>query len=246
MHHSKVTASVATIVLLLTFGALDARAATIMITATVSDRGSDAFPWDGTGATVFGNPSVVQITTPPIGTLVGSEERTGVEFPLAAIPDGSIIDLVTLRISPVGQGLNIGLGAGEASEIHGYAGEGAIQVADLIDSILVGSIVGPTANGEVMVVLSPNWLQTLVDSATPFAGLMFKGVPGAILVAYNFDAAFGGVPVAERPTLIVEHHGSSPIPEPSTVILFVTGCALAVFQRTRAVGRKRIAPAVPR
>lgn len=83
------------------------------------------------------------------------------------------------------------------------------------------------------VALSSNWLQTLVDSTTPFAGLMFKGVPGAIVVAYNFDSAFGGVPLAERPTLIVEHHASEVIPEPPTVILFIIGFALAAFRRTR-------------
>jgi hypothetical protein len=235
MRHSNVTAGAAALVLLLTYGVQNARAATIMIAATVSDRGLDAFPWDGVGATVFGNPSVVQITTPPIGTLLGSEERTGVEFPLAAIPIGCIIDSVSLSLSPVGQVLNIGLGAGEASEVHGYAGDGVIQVADLMDSIVVGSIVGPTANGSVIVVLSPNWLQTLVGSATPFAGLMFRGVPGAIVVAYNFDSAFGGVPLAERPTLIIEHHGSQVIPEPPTVILSLTGFALAAFRRTRSL-----------
>ena len=233
MPNSNVTAGAAALVLLLTYGVQDARAATI--TATVSDRGLDAFPWDGAGVNVFGDPSVVQITTPPIGTLQGSEERTGVEFPLAAIPTGSIIDSVSLLLSPVGQGLNIGLGAGEASEVHGYAGDGVIQAADLMDSIAVGSIVGPTANGPVIVVLSPNWLQTLVDSATPFAGLMFKGVPGPILVAYNFDSAFGGVALAERPTLIIEHHGSAVIPEPPTVILSLTGFALAAFRRTRSL-----------
>ena len=44
---------------------------------------------DGVNASVFGNPSVVQITTPPLGTLQASEERTAVEFPLGAIPAGS-------------------------------------------------------------------------------------------------------------------------------------------------------------
>ena len=225
MSCSKAIAGTAALVLLLTCGVRDAGAATIVITAAVSDRGIDAFPWDGVLASVFGNPSVVQITTPPSGTMLGSEERTAVEFPLGAIPAGSIIDSVTLRLSPVGQGLNIGLGAGEASEVHGYAGDGAIQVADLMDSLLVGSIVGPTANGSVMVSLTPNWLQALVDASASFGGLMFKGVPGAILVDYNFDSAFGGVPVAERPTLIVEQH-STAIPELPTAVLLLTGVGL--------------------
>jgi hypothetical protein len=148
-----------------------------------------------------------------------------------------VIDSVNLRIDPQGQGLNIGLGVGEASEIHGYAGDGAIQVADLNDSLLVASIVGPTADGPVIVGLSAIWLQTLIDSSSPFAGLMFKGVPGAIPVIYSFDSAFSGVPVAQRPTLIVETHagGAPVIPEPPTLILFVTGTALTTLRRNRAI-----------
>ena len=232
MPHSKVTAGSVALVLLLACDVRDADATSIPITATVSDRGLDIFPWDGLNASVFGI-SVVQITTPPVGSLQASEERTGVEFQLGTIPTGSIIDSVSLSLSPLGQGLNIGLGAGEASEVHGYAGDGVIQVEDLMDSIAVGSIVGPTANGTLMVALSTNWLQTLVDSGTPFAGLMFKGVPGAIAVTYNFDSAFGGVPLAERPTLIVEHHANGVVPEPSTVILFTTGLVLAACRRIR-------------
>jgi len=236
MYTLKVTA-VAAAVLLLTSAVPNAGAATIMITASISDRGIDVFPWDGVGATVFGNPSVVQITTPALGTPQASEERTGVEFPLGAIPAGSIIDSVSLQLSPLGVATNIGLSAGEVGEVHGYAGDGVILVADLMDSLAVASIVGPTANGPLSVVLSTSWLQGLVDSSSPFAGLMFKGVPGPILVTYNFDSAFSGVPVAERPTLIVEHHqgdGAPVIPEPSTVILFGTGLALAAFRRVRA------------
>ncbi len=238
MHHSKATVCAATLVVLFACGVRDAAADMIAITASISDRGADAFPWDGIMASVFGNPSVVQITTPTIVTLVGTEERTAVEFSLGAIPAGSTIDAVTLQLSPVGMGVNIGLVAGASSEIHGYAGDGAIQVADLNDSLLVGSLAGPVANGTVLVVLSTSWLQSLVDSSAPFGGLMFKGVPGAVAVTYNFDSAFGGVPVAERPTLNVEYHGGAVVPEPSTVVLLTTGLALAARRRGRRLPSK--------
>ena len=217
--------------LLLTVGACDAGATTIMITATVSDRGIDVFPWDGVSASVFGNPSVIQITTPPTGTLMGSEERSGVEFPLGTIPTGSVIDSVTLRLSPLSQ--NIGLSAGEAGAVHGYAGDGVIEVEDLNDSTLVASLVGPTPDGPLMVVLPANWFQSLVDAASPFAGLMFKGVPGSTVVTYNFESAFGAVPADDRPTLAVEYHADEipAIPEPSTMTLLGSALALAVIRR---------------
>jgi hypothetical protein len=220
-------------VLLLAGGVRDACATTITITASVSDRGIDVFPWDGVDAGVFNNPSVVQITTPPIDAMFASEERTGVEFPLATIPIAGVINAVTLRLDPQGSGNNIGLAAGGIGEINGYAGDGAIQVADLMDSLLVGSIVGPTPNGALLIPLSSNWLQTLVDGGSPYAGLMFKGVPGPAGITYNFDAAFALVPVGERPTLIVDVEDSAVVPEPGTLVLSGTALTLAALRRRR-------------
>lgn len=231
MYGMRVTINAAATALLLTCGIRDAGATAITITATVSDRGQDVFPWDGVGASVFGNPSVVQITTPPTGTPMATEERTAVEFPIGAIPLGSTIDSVTLRLSPVGTSANIGLGAGESSDVHGYIGDGVIQVADLADSTAVGSMTGPIPDGPVMVVLSTTWLQALVNAADPFAGLMFKGIPGPIAVTYSFDSAFGSVPVAERPTLLVQYSTTEVIPEPSVVMLFLTGFAWTACRR---------------
>jgi hypothetical protein len=218
-------------VLLLAGGVRDASGTTITITASVSDRGFDIFPWDGVGAGVYNNPSVVQITTPAVGEMFASEERTGVEFPLATIPIASVINGVTLRLDPQGFSNNIGLAAGGFGEIHGYAGDGAIQVADLMDSLLVGSIVGPTPNGALLIPLSSNWLQDLVDSGSPYAGLMFKGVPGPAGITYNFDSAFALVPVAERPTLIVNVEDSAVVPEPGTLVLSGTALTFAALRR---------------
>jgi hypothetical protein len=216
--------------LLLTVGACDAGATTIMITATVSDRGIDVFPWDGMSSSVFGNPSVIQITTPPIGTIMGSEERSAVEF-LRTIPTGSVIDSVTLQLSPTSQ--NIGLTGEETGAVHGYAGDGVIDEVDLNDSTFLTSL-GPTPDGPLIVVLPAIWFQSLVDADSPFAGLMFKGVPDdSTAVTYNFQSAFSGVPVAERPTLTVEYHADETpaIPEPSTMILLGSGLALAAIRR---------------
>jgi hypothetical protein len=237
MQTLRLTRCAAVTALLLGLAAPHAHATTILITATLADRGIDIFPWDGVNASVFGNPSVVQITTPPIGSQAASEERTAVEFALSALPANSIIDSVMLRLTPAGQSLNIGLSAGEVSEVHGYAGDGVIQVADLMDSLAVASLAGPTANGAVTVSLALNWFQALADSNSGFAGLMFKGVPGPMAVVYSFDSAFGGVPVGDRPTLIVDYHAAV-VPEPGALLLFGAGM-LAFGHRMRARQRGR-------
>lgn len=114
-----------------------------VITATASDRGIDYGP-DGTFENVFNNPSVLQITKPPANTL-GSEERTAVEFPIAALA-GIAITTSTLLLTPQsGPEGNLGLTVGEVGEIWGYAGNGTIEVADMTEAgkSLLATIVGP-------------------------------------------------------------------------------------------------------
>lgn len=233
MHTPRLASWAAVAILLLVGVARETGAATITFTAIVSDRGRDDVPWDGIGAIVYNNPSVVQITTPPLGVQPAFEERTAVEFPLGTIPPGSSIDSVTLRLSPFGDILSISLGAGEVSEIHGYAGDGLIQVADLMDATLVATIVGPAPSGPLLVPLAVGWFQSLIDADSAFAGLMFKGVPGPIAVVYTFDSAFSAVPLDDRPTLSVEYH-EGVIPEPGTFVLIASGLVALVRWRRRA------------
>jgi hypothetical protein len=217
------------LVLLIAVGGADAGAATITVTATVSDRGFDSGPGgvpDGIYDGVYGNPSVTLVDEHPIGSTLVHNERTAVEFPLAAIPAGSVIDSVTLRLSDVFNGA-----AGGQVEVHGYLGDGSIQVADLMVSNLVGSFVLPVPD-PVMVALSTGWLQTLVDASDPFAGLMFKGTPSATHVVFSFAGTYSGIPVGLRPTLIVETQ-QPVIPEPGTITLLATGVALTAYRRRR-------------
>jgi hypothetical protein len=218
------------IVLLISVGGSDAGGATIMITATVSDRGFDTVLPRGVYEGVYGNPSVTLVDEDPIGTMPFHNERTAVEFPLGAIAAGSVIDSVSVRLSDIFNGA----GGGQV-EVHGYVGDGSIQVMDLNVFNLVGSLVLP-APDPVTVALSASWLQTLVDSSDPFAGLTFQGTPGATLVLFSFAGTFGGIPVALRPTLIVEVQDQV-IPEPGTITLVATGMVLAARRlRRKAIG----------
>jgi hypothetical protein len=224
-----------------TGGAWEARADLITFTAATSDRGSDPQN-DGVFDGVFGNPSVTQVFAPPQGA-IGQAERTAIEFDLGAFLGGTIIDSVTLQLSPQGNpndpNGNLGVDASETGRIHGYVGNGVIEVADMNVSNLVGSIPGPTANGPVLVSLLPSWLQGVVDSSpSSFAGLMFAVDPLPMVSAsYNFAGTFSGIPFVQRPKLNVEFHtGEAPppvIPEPGTLLLFGSGLAVAAVRRRK-------------
>jgi hypothetical protein len=213
--------------------ALPAAAIPISITATASDRGSDVFPRDGVFDSVFSFTSAVNMQTPPLGNL-GTEERGAVEFPLGSIPSGSVVLGATLLLTPTST--NIGLGAGEAGEVHGYSGDGAIQVGDLEQINLVGTI-GPTDDGQISVPIDVTFVQSLIDGAAPFAGFMFKGADGPSPVVFGFLGTFSGIPVGERPTLVVDVQEPPVIPEPTTMLLLGSGL-IAVRLRAILRGRK--------
>lgn len=210
-----------------------AAAIPISITATAADRGADPSPRDGSFLSVFGNSDVVNMLTPPLGDLFPGEERGAVEFPLASIASGSMVLGATLLLSPTST--NVGLDASQVGHIHGYAGDGTVQPGDLVQMNLVGTIPGPTPNGQIAVPIDAMFIQSLVNGAAPFAGFMFKG-DDVNFTVFGFLGTSSGIPVADRPTLVIEVQDSPVIPEPSTMLLVGSGL---VALRLRSVARRR-------
>jgi hypothetical protein len=183
----------------------------LVLTATVSDRGANTTPFlDDVFESVFNDPSVVQITKPPEGTL-GSEERTAIEFPLGRrihLPPAKKHLAVRLVLTPQGGTGNI-LDAGEVGEVYGYVGDGAITVDDLTAAgkVRLATIVGPTPDGPISVPISLKaFVKTFGTKISPsHIGMMFRGQPGPGAVTFSFAGTFGGIPEDWRPKLRITY-----------------------------------------
>lgn len=206
-----------------------ALAVTIDLTAVASDRGIDLFPADGVVDSLFGNDNGITVSAPPsdFPPPTPSEERGGVEFAFAGIPAGSTITSATLFLSLVAT-----IPAGDAAAVHGYAGDGDIDLADLNVSNLVGGFSGPLA-GTFGVTVAPAFIQSLLDTNSGFAGFMVRAAPTpGNSVAFTFFGTSAEVPVDQLPLLQVNYE--TVVPEPASLLLLTSGLAAAgAYRRIR-------------
>jgi hypothetical protein len=206
------------------FTSVWAGAANLTITATTSDRGIDVFQRDGVIDSLFGNDNALTVSAPPTDLLPevgGVEERAGTEFALIFLPSDITITSATLSLTLVSA-----LPPGDAAIVNGFAGNGAIEIADLNVVNMVGSFAGPL-DGTFAINIDPTFLQSLVDSASDFAGFAVWGAPSVgDSIAFTVLGTSANVPLGERPTLHIEYEASSTVPEPTSILLLASGIVM--------------------
>ena len=215
-----------------------ASAATLSVLATVDqtiqDIGDDGVP-DGLGPA--GDPFLRVFGT-------GATWRAALEFSLGALPSTSTLTSATLRL------VDGGVQESEIIEIHGYAGDGVITLADgtinnFIDSYLVLGTTG-TPNPHLVDVTA--FVQGLLTSGANFAGFMLKtsteaaGRTAGTEICSSESAGTAPCTTDFVPllTLVFDDgngNGGGTVPEPGSLALLGVGAlAFAAWRRSRARG----------
>jgi hypothetical protein len=202
-----------------------ASAASILVNPTDDRRGLFNFGLDTDfNLQINGGQDTVTLSLGPMpGT--GFEERFAMEYSLAGLPEGAVITSSTLTLHlPVLPGA-----LGQTSEIHGYAGDGTVQGADLsVDNFLTSF----TPNALTLDIgIDPEFLQNLLLSGEAFAGLALRNVTmgGGVFTVWTVDG-----PAATDPTLEIVYEV---VPEPGTLLLAGTAlaaCGRRMFRRASA------------
>jgi PEP-CTERM motif len=184
----------------------------IVITPTDDDRGTDPIPFDGNFGCCLFDPG--QATATLTQTL---EEAVGLEFDISALPAGAQIASVTLGLF-----INNPPSGPDSAVLHGYAGNGSVEGADLgVSNMLLSFMVPATGNQFPLDLDVPTqFLQGLVDGGEGFAGFTLRNQTpgGGSFSIYTID--WGDETV--HPTLAIEFQA---IPEPASLILVGIGLA---------------------
>jgi hypothetical protein len=183
----------------------------IVVNPTDDDRGFDGMPVDNDFGCCFFDPGQATVTLNAF-----FQEAAGLEFDISGVPQGAVITAVTLGLffnnTPA-----FGIGSGV---LHGYAGNGSVEGADLGTNNLLLSFLVPTLGNQFALDLAvqTSFLQGLVDAGELFAGFALRNETpgGGVFSIYTID---WGDPTV-HPTLTVEFQA---VPEPASLMLFGMG-----------------------
>lgn len=148
----------------------------------------------------------------------------GLEFNLAGIPDGALITSVTLNLF-----VNNTVG-GDSAILHGYAGNGVVEGADLgVSNPLLSFLVPTTGNQFPLALnLAPLFIQGLIDGSAAYAGFTLRNTTPGGGVFSIYTTAWGDTAV--HPTLAIEFQA---VPEPASLLLLGTGLMVVGFRLRR-------------
>jgi hypothetical protein len=204
------------VVVLYSFVAVHGVSAANIILTPVSDRSAQDEDMNGTFDTLFPETDSSLSSSkeaPPDPPMLGhhGEHRTAMEFDISVIPSGWTIVSANLMLPRSAFG-HSPVGSTPGTIIHGYAGDGAVAVSDmLVNNFLIDIVGGIDADVQ-------SYVQGLVNNGDAYAGFTVRSPAG-------FYQEFRSSESGAGPELTIEY-----IPEPASFVMLIFG-TLAVTRR---------------
>ncbi len=201
-------------------GVQGSSAGVITTLGPVSDRSAEDGNLDGVFETLFPEADVflsVSLEAPPAPPLFGQdgEHRAAMEFDISSIPAGVTILSASLFLPRTSLGVSP-TGSSPGTLIHGYAGDGAVGIADILVENLIVNI-GGGVEADVQ-----SFIQGLVNGGTPYGGFTLRSSPGYFQRYRSSESIAGGS------VLTIEY-----VPEPATMALLAIGGLVTLVRRRR-------------
>lgn len=149
-----------------------------------------------------------------------TDARFAVEYNISAIPANATITLATLTFTEFVDGSPHGDGTGTIIQLHGYAGDGIVDLHDMVANNLLLSDISDGVKGTAVLPVT-SFVTSLVNQGEPFAGFMCKSVTELLSAYYQ---------IQDSPNLTISY---TVVPEPGTALVGVLLLGVATARRRR-------------